>query len=151
MTPIFAALCSLLGGAVGAFIASTLRLGEHSSQQVWNRRAEAYTAIFGAVATHLRWFEAALLEWEHRGDWSEADDKGARAGVSEAIDALDDRLAREAWLISDQFRERLEQMERERDIDVAQMWIDYLQHGQQVLSSAMKELRVIARADLRVR
>jgi glycine/D-amino acid oxidase-like deaminating enzyme len=152
LTAIFGAVASIAGGAFGAWFAARLSLGHYFSQRVWDRRAEAYTAIFTALDIMAEWYRSHLKDLMTNRETSDEEDNRRIASYQAANEELRQRLARETWLIPDHARERIARLHADLDSHHGPEagWADIVLNGRDTIEGAIDDLRRLARADLRV-
>jgi hypothetical protein len=140
---------SAIGGFAGAWLAARFALSRFYHERVWERRADAYTAIFEALHDMEKWFDQHI-ESEQRGRELTQDDKARLTEEYQTAGAnLKRRIAKETWLISDDFRSRLLALEEALSQRVTH-WPEFLENSSGALNSAFDDLRRIARSDLSV-
>jgi len=135
-TAIITAILSAAASFVGAWLAARFALDRFRHEEIWERRAAAYTLVFEAL-------HDMQVTIEEAGP-SEDNPKT----LEDAIAALTRRVDSEAWLVSSEFRDRLVQ-------EAAHTWDlnegDWRERFLRSLSFAINDLRSIAKKDLSVR
>jgi hypothetical protein len=104
------AVIAAVASFVGTWLAARLAFDRFSRENIWERKAAAYTAIFEALHFIGRWYEkhydAAII----RKDIEEEKKTKIREESNKAEDELERRLGSETWLIPPECRARLEKM-----------------------------------------
>src|SRR4051794_13456825 len=118
-------LAPAAGAFGGAWIATFFAMRRFYREKVWERKAEAYTVIFGALYSMERWydknFDAAV---EHRELPEEAKNELLVSYKSAEMD-LSRRIASETWLIPEKCREILAKLTAVLDDDNPN-WFEHL-------------------------
>ena len=144
---------SLAGGFFGAFIAAHLALQHYFKQRVWDRRAEAYTAVFDALERMADVCRTNANELMRGVDPSKEVEEARLQSYRSAQDQLKTVLGRETWIISDKVRERLVKYQRRGRVSSAEgySWTDYVLGEQDAIETVIDDLRMLARQDMHVR
>src|ERR1700730_17577971 len=121
-------IVTIVGSFAGAWIASKLALDNFYQQKVWERKAVTYTAIFEAIHKIERWYAKhwdALVEGK---DVDAEDKETLRIEAKKGEDALELRLAGEAWFIPDEFHSRAMNMiiALQKTTDRNSTWSEFL-------------------------
>jgi hypothetical protein len=144
-------LLSLAGGALGAFLAAQLALRHYFTQRVWDRRADAYTAIFEALEAMADVCRADVAELVRGADATDDVQQERLNSYRAAFGELKAVLGRETWIISDRVRERLEEYRRRgRNNEPHQGWADYALGELEAIEALIDDLRDLAREDMHV-
>ena len=144
-------LCGIaIAAFIGAWLAAQFALSRFYREKVWERKTEAYTAIFDAFHDMDRWLYDRAA---HSGPESPEPDEKLIHAYRNAVENLKRRLANETWLIPDHIRDR---------IDQTLLQIDSLgggggpygprlfMHGAAIIRSTVHDLRDSVRTDLRL-
>ena len=138
---------SAIGGFFGAWFAARFALSRFYHERTWERRADAYTAVFEALHEMEKWFDKHI-EGEQRAGELPIDEVARLTEDYKTAGAdLKRRVAKETWLISDEFQSRLLALEDALS-QPATYWPDYLENNYGAFQSAFRDLRQIARSDL---
>ncbi|MGC1777062.1 MAG: hypothetical protein WBB34_03895 [Xanthobacteraceae bacterium] len=145
---------AVAGSFAGAWVAAKLALNNFFRERVWERKTASYTAIFEAIHAIERWhdkhYEAAILARDITEDKSIA----LRREANAAEEALERRLAGEAWLLPASFNARISSMIVDLSTNESKHrndWQGFLDEGLFILHSATKELLALARRDLNLK
>jgi hypothetical protein len=143
-------LLTIVGSFAGAWIAAKLALANYFRQQIWQRKADAYTAIFAAIYGVERWHNR---HWDASLTGREIDDDSKtrlRAEANQAEADLERRLASEIWLLPKPFHTRT--MKMIHDLQTAStanvMWQDFLDQSLSIINTSTSDLRAMASKDL---
>jgi hypothetical protein len=142
---------TLIGGAVGAAITLWVGWSQFRKQRWWDKKLEAYSAIFAAFHALLdedAAYEDAAIENRKVSD-SEKDELRRKAKLGEAELWRQMRLS--SLLISDQAEQALRKMFR--DLESAEMetdWVHFRNLRSQALWDGFGRLKVAAKDSLRV-
>jgi hypothetical protein len=144
-------LLTIAASFAGAWIAAKLALANYYRQQIWQRKADAYTAIFAAIYGVERWHNKhwdASLTGREIGDESKTH---LRAEANQAEADLERRLASEIWLLPKPFHIRTVKMIH--DLQAASttnvMWLDFLEQSLSIINTSTSDLQAMAREDLK--
>ena len=141
---------SAIGGFAGAWLAARFALSRFYLERTWERRADAYTAIFDALHDMEKWFDKHIESEEQGRELSKDDVARLTEDYQKAGADLKRRVAKETWLISDNFRSRLRALEEALSQRTTTNWPEFLETSSGALNSAVDDLRRIARSDLSV-
>jgi hypothetical protein len=145
-TPILTGITSF----AGAGLAARLALRRFYAEKVWERKTVAYTAIFEALYDMSRWDDAHITA-QMRGHEIEDDEQAKlTAEYQTAKYRLERCLAGQIWLIPDDCRARLNVMFRELNRRVND-WYETLEKDSAAISSAIDDLTILVRGDLKLR
>jgi hypothetical protein len=149
MTAILTALLSAAAAFIGSWLAARFALGRFYSERIWERRAAAYTAVFEALHNHSNWFNYHIDAMKHARETSIEEVARLTAEYRKAAFELRRRIDSETWLVSDQFRQRVEKLVTELE-EHQDEWIKHVAVGHVALETATDDLRQIARDELNV-
>jgi hypothetical protein len=149
-------LSSLIAAIVVSFptawITAHLALRRFYSEKLWERKVAAYTTIFEALHDMRQWFEEHINAFERGRDVADERSKELLANYNQAKRALARRLDAETWLLSEACQSRLLKMNKELDKPTtADTWYDHCDSGYGALASALKDIRVLVRSDLKLK
>jgi hypothetical protein len=131
----------------GGWLAAIFALRSFRSQKVWERKAEAYTAIFDALYDMARWYDEHF-DAEIRGRELSEDKKSELSkAYMAAKDKLKRRIASETWLLPETASKRLEDLFKCLAIE-RNDWFKILDEDSYSISTATHDLRVIVREDM---
>jgi hypothetical protein len=152
MTAIFTALLSAAAAFIGSWLAAYFALNRFYHERIWERRAAAYTAVFEAIYDQTKWHSTHIdATMEGR---KIPNDEAAKlsADAIAALRAMARRVDAETWLVSDKFRERVQDLVHSlsKERDDTNDWREFLEGRRNALQSAGRDLRDIARRELRV-
>lgn len=119
-------------------------------ERIWDRKAAAYSEIFGALSVMLRWAEDEMLDVQVDGAPLDAlrDERVAR--FREARDRVDQVAAQNIWLLSEASRDALIIMDRELNAPSGSFdWLVELAKANSALAKAITKLTHIAREEMR--
>jgi hypothetical protein len=120
------------------------------NSSLWNRKAIAYSDIFGALGTMLRSYDEDIATMERNGQKSSADlidEKKYRI----ARETLHTVLSKETWLLPSTVKSELSKMEKAMSSPYHSDMYEMLESGSTAISVAEKAIREIARQDQRVK
>jgi hypothetical protein len=143
------AALSAIGGFIGAWFAARFALSRFYRERTWERRADAYTAIFEALHDMEKWFDKHLESEQQARELSKDEVERLTEDYKKAGADLKRRVAKETWLISDNFRSRLVTLEEALSQRIT-YWPDFLETSYGALHSAFDDLRQIARSELSI-
>lgn len=132
---------------VGAGLAARLAVKSFYKEKVWERKVDAYTAIFAALHEINRWYEthyeANLVDREI------PDDETAKLQelYSEAKRKLRQRLDSEIWLVPKDCRDLLDGMDKKMGVRF-ESFFEMLDNNAFVTRKAIEDLRDMVRVDL---
>lgn len=144
------AIIAAVASFAGTWLAAQLAFARFSKEKIWERKAEAYTAIFEALHYVGRWYEKhyeASIVWK---DIEEEKTKQLKIEANKAEEELERRLGSETWLIPVPCRERLEKMTAELKSSAFKNteWQPFLEDGCFIIQSATKDIRTMVINDL---
>lgn len=131
----------------GAALAAHLAIKRFYKEKVWERKVEAYTAIFDALHEMNKWFEVHLEAWLNDRDVTDEERAKLQASYEGAKARLNRKLDSEVWLIPETCVARLNTMNENlsKHFDT---WDEMLDNNSYETRRAIKELRVLVRVDL---
>jgi hypothetical protein len=133
---------------LGAGLAARLAVKSFYKEKVWERKAEAYTEIFGAISEMNHWFDLHQNALESAFEISAEDKAELLASFKKARTDLRRRLGREVWLIPEQCRIRIDQMLLVLDDREFGEWHQMLDTNNGETAKAILDLREMVRLDL---
>lgn len=138
---------SVIGASLAAFLAARFTMDRFYREKTWERKAEAYTAIFESLDDMRQWYsvhyDAMLVAStvpEHRNSEMEASYKAA-------ITVLRKRVAGETWLLEPDVEAIIQKCQKELEWE-ADSWQDHLDHGLFTVENTIAELKPFARSEL---
>jgi predicted nucleic acid-binding protein len=143
------AISAAVASFVGAWLAARFALHRYYREQMWQRKAAAYTAIFEALHLIDNWYSKHLDAHFDNRELSDEITKKLRQDANDAEAQLEKRLASETWVVSHACQARLRKMTAElqkRQDD----WFSHLDSGTAIIASAQADLRELVMADLNV-
>lgn len=141
ITPIATALLSSVAAFVGSWLAARFALLRYYQERIWERRAEAYTSIFGSLHDMEQWLSEALANDVGRVDISTYESSHT---------SLARRISSESWLLSENFRKSFEAY-IETDVDTSMEINKFLQMAMERHREQVESLREIVREEMLVR
>jgi hypothetical protein len=137
---------------VAAWVAARLALRNFYQERIWERKAAAYTTIFGALHSIERWHQNhfdALVEGK---EISEEKNKSLQVEANKAEQELEKCLAGQAWILPPWFYNRsLRLTEDLRKIAATErMWGALLQRSLELIHRTTRYLSEKVREDLGV-
>ena len=99
-------LISIGGAVIVAVIGSHLTLQNFFKQRRWERKADAYTAIFEAVHNVERWYEKHLEAAQQERDIGDERKRRLQEEANKAEEDLERCLAGQIWNLPEDFRRR---------------------------------------------
>jgi hypothetical protein len=141
-------IITALASFAGAWIAAHLALNTFYHQKIWERRADAYSAIFEALFDMTLWYDTNLTAEMRRHDIPEDEQKRMLEEHKLAERTLMRRLARETWLISDENRSVLDELNKIMKRSDFDTYVDYLENGSYGIDQAIIKLRQLVRKEI---
>jgi hypothetical protein len=138
-----------IAAALGAWFTAHFSLRRFFREKEWERKTQAYTAIFEALHNMRAWFDE---HWDAEISGREIpEEKQAELGKAyrEAKAVLQRRLAAETWLLPEEYITRIRTMMRALSKHHESFFED-LDEGSAAMSSAISDLRRMARRDLKL-
>ncbi len=144
---------SLGGPFAGAYLAARLALQHYFKQRVWDRRADAHTAVFDSLERMANICRTDVDELVRDLNPTKEVKQHRLNTYRAAFEELKATLGGRTWIISDRMRKRLEKyLRRGRGNSTNdQSWSDYALREQEAIVTAIDDLRRLAREDLHVR
>jgi hypothetical protein len=138
--------------AVSSWITVQLSLKRFRSERWWERKAQAYEKIIGALHDSKA-FADKHLEAEYSGrKIAEEKDKELRARSKVAHEEIEKAIDTGSFLLSDEALSRLKQYQKDMEkASDTQMWFEYLEGDLAATSNCLKDLIQIAKKDLRAK
>ncbi|MBN1364837.1 MAG: hypothetical protein JW976_08535 [Syntrophaceae bacterium] len=138
--------------AVSSWITVQLSLKRFRSERWWERKAQAYEKIIGALHDSKA-FADKHLEAEYRGGKiAEEKDKELRARSKVAHEEIEKAIDTGSFLLSDEALSRLKQYQKDMEkASDTQMWFEYLEGDLAATSNCLKDLIQISKKDLRAK
>ena len=138
--------------AVSSWITVQLSLKRFRSERWWERKAQAYEKIIGALHDSKA-FADKHLEAEYGGrKVAEEKDKELRARSKVAHEEIEKAIDTGSFLLSDEALSRLKQYQKDMEkASDTQMWFEYLEEDLAATSNCLKDLIQIAKKDLRAK
>lgn len=118
-------------------------------ERIWDRKAEAYSTIFGELNVMMRWVDEEIMDMVNQTGPSEAvrAERGKR--YRDARDKLDMIAAQQSWLLSEDAQQVLQRMDREMTAPTMSfVWSDELEKTNGALVTAVQELTRLAKAEM---
>jgi hypothetical protein len=149
-TPLLTVVGSLLASFLGAWLAAHFALRRFYREKTWERKLDAYSAIFGALHDMYRWFSVPRnLAIGGGKALPPAEEEKLKSEYEEARANLQRRLAVETWLIPPTIANRIEaslsDLSRADEIDD---WLHYMHAGNRTIAILLDDLHPAVRADL---
>ncbi len=116
-------------------------------EKVWERKSQAYSAIFDALFDIQNWFGLHLDDHMRHRDIDSATRKQRDKVYQKAKDHLNRTIAKEEWLLSETVKQLFKDMRRELG-EYHQDWSEHLESGYGAVERARAKLVEIARQDL---
>ena len=116
--------------------------------RVWERKAEAFAAIFEALHDMQTFFDRELMDEVSGREIDQAEQLERSRGYRSARDRLLQTVAREVWLLPDAVKE----VTKKLNTDLwkrAETWFDDMESGSLAVAAAVHELSKLAAEDLR--
>ena len=107
-------ILSMLGSFFGAWFAAHFALRRFYREKVWERKTNAYTAIFEAIHDMGTWFDEHFDSMVRHKEISEEQQHELTTTYQTARKTFERRLTSETWLIPDDIRKRLDDLQRPR-------------------------------------
>jgi hypothetical protein len=137
-----------LASFAGAWLASKFALNSFYKQKVWERKAEAYTAIFSAISEMNHWFDVHQNVYETNDEISEEEKEELWTSFKSARTDLRKRLGKEVWLIPEPCRARIDKMLMVIDDREPPDWFQMLDTNNGETADCILDLRELVRLDL---
>lgn len=140
---------TIIGSFIGAWLAARFGIKRFYKEKMWERKAEAYTAIFEALHFIGEWYQKHHDAYLQQRELTEETTAELRLKANEAEAELERQLARQTWVIPKNSRDRLGKLTaalKERPQD----WFDYLDSSLGELDKATIDLRDMVHADLHI-
>lgn len=147
ISPVLTAVASF----IGAWFAARLALRRFYDEKLWERKTEAYTAIFEALHEMSIWFDGHLNAHYLQKDFDTETSKKMYEDYNQAKDKLSRRIAAEVWLIPDSCRERIQLMNKNLANEPGADWFQMLDAGAFEILQATNDLTKLVRADLKIK
>jgi hypothetical protein len=143
---------ALVIAVVSAWITVQLSLRRFRYERWWDRKAEAYERIIGALH-HVKIFDSRNAEAEHQGkEMPEKAGDALRADAAAAHDEILKAIDIGALYLSDEAQSRLRQYRaEEHNAKDSQDWSKYLEADWKAADACLKDLIQIAKRDLRTK
>jgi hypothetical protein len=142
-------LTSVIGSFAGAWLAAHFALKRFYKEKVWERKTAAYTAIFEALHDMSTWFEEHFNAMVSHREVPEERQSELTVAYQVATKTFQRRLAAETWLIPDEIRKRLDDMEYALDqLDNLHDFSKIVVDGDKIIFAGTNELREMVRKDL---
>lgn len=135
---------------VGAWMAAHLALRRFYQERVWERKTVAYTAIFGALHDMRLWFDEHMRAHERGHELPGAEKNRLSAEYQKAKANLRRRLDTEGWLLPLEYRDRLDKLTYDLEMEHVHNWFELLDNGQFLISTAIDQFRSDVRQDLQL-
>ena len=148
----WALVTSVVGSFAGAWLAAQFALRRFYKEKVWERKTAAYTAIFEAVHDMSTWFEQHFNAMVRSRDVPKERQSELADAYQAAKKTFERRLTAETWLIPDEIRKRLDDMQCALDqLDNLQDFSKIVIDGNEIIFTSTNELRELVRKDLLLR
>jgi hypothetical protein len=142
-------LLSSVGSFFGAWLAAHFALRRFYHEKVWERKTVAYTAIFDAIHDMGMWFEQHFNAMVRNRELSEEKQDELTATYQTARKTFERHLTSEIWLIPDDIRKRLDDLQNALDkLDDHHDWALIVSEGNKIVFEGTNELREMVRKDL---
>lgn len=138
---------SVLGASLAAFLAARFTMDRFYREKTWERKAEAYTAIFESLDDMREWYSVHYDAVLVASTVSEGKNAELEASYKTATTTLRKRVAGETWLLEPEVEVIIQKCQKELEWQ-AESWHDHLDHGLFTVQNAIKELKPIARQEL---
>ena len=139
---------SALGSFAGAWFGARFALARFYRERMWDKKAEAYTSIFEAIFETHQWYR---FHNKRRVGFAEAEAKKVLEQHQRAREEFGRRVARQAWIISDNNRAIINDLDREVSCPEYDTFDDLVVGGDKVFEKATEKLRANARLELELR
>ncbi|QAY96079.1 hypothetical protein CWB41_10340 [Methylovirgula ligni] len=140
-------LLQVAASIFGGWLAAIFSLRIFRSQRVWERKAEAYTAIFDALYDMARWYDEHFDAEISGRELSEDKKSELSKAYMAAKEKLKRRIASETWLLPEVASQRLEDLFKRLSIE-RNDWFKMLDEDSYSISMATLDLRLMVREDL---
>lgn len=144
-------LASLIAGSAGSLVAVWLgaRFAEvkRVREQVWDRKASAYSDILDALSEMRRYLDLAYQDALLRRDRDDADSSRRAAIYRAAVDQLGKTTFRHSWILPEAAHACVMRLEAVLRADY-QSAEDDLDASSYACTTALRELQEIARSDM---
>jgi hypothetical protein len=151
LQPFLIPLLSAVASFIGAWLAAYFALRRFYKERIWERKVEAYSAIFAALHDVDMWYSKQFDAMVEQREIPENERRKLQLAAIEAERDLEKRLASEIWLIPDHCRDRLVQLTRDLKNQTTTDWNEYLSTGASVIHRGINDLRAMVRADLDIK
>lgn len=145
-------LVSLFVAIITAIVTVQLSIRKFSAEKWWEKKAEAYEHIIGALHDHKA-FSDTYLEAEYKGkDVPEETDNMLRKNSKQAHLVIERAANMGGFIISKKAQDRLRRYQKEAlEASNSSSWFEYLDSDLAAASSCMDDIIQIAKEDLRIR
>lgn len=138
-----------IAAALGAWLTAHFSLRRFFREKEWERKTQAYTAIFETLHDMRAWFDE---HWDAEAAGREIpkekqEELGKRYRGAKAV--LQRRLAAETWLLPEEYITRIRTMMRALSKNHGS-FVEDLDQGSAAMSSAISDLRRMVRRDLKL-
>ena len=148
----WAFVTSVVGSFAGAWLAAQFALKRFYKEKVWERKTAAYTAIFEAAHDMSTWFDQHFDAMVQSRDIPKERQSELTAAYQAAKKTFERRLAAETWVIPDEIRKRLDDMQHALDqLDNLYDFSKIVFDGNEIIFASTNELREMVRKDLLLR
>jgi len=137
----------LASAVIGGWLTALFALGRFQKGKLWERKTEAYTAIFAALHDMGRWFDDHFDATERGTEIPMDRQTEMSRDYRRARDALYKRIAGESWVLPSDCIDRIGQLRKQLDVEDHD-WIKILDAHSFAISTAMDDLRRLVRRDL---
>jgi hypothetical protein len=150
---ILISLLTIAGSFAGAWIASKLALGNYYRQQIWDRKAAAYTTIFESIHAIERWHEKHFDASVEGTEISEERQKILQAEANKAEEDLERCLAGQRWILPPAFYNRSLRLTHDlRHAAVTEVnWQAFLQRSLTLIDTTTRYLNEVVHKDLGIK
>ncbi len=145
---IWSIIVPALASFAGAWLASKFALSSFYKQRVWERKAEAYTAIFSAISEMNYWFDVHQNVYETDAEISKEEKEELWTSFKTARTDLRKRLGKEVWLIPEECRARIDKMLMVIDDREPPDLFQMLDTNNAETADCIRDLREMVRLDL---
>jgi hypothetical protein len=142
-------LLSTVRSFFGAWLAAHFALRRFYREKLWERKTAAYTAIFEAIHDMSMWFDQHFNAMVRNRELSKEKQDELTATYQTARKTFERRLTSETWLIPDDIRKRLDDLQYALDkLDDHHDWALLVSEGSKIVFEGTNELREMVRKDL---
>jgi hypothetical protein len=134
----------------GGWIAAQFALSRFRNERTWERRADAYSEIFGALHRAGEWFSQHQDALERGEKIPEERSQRMNKQYAEARVKMRRRIAAETWVLRADLEQRIDLLEDTLNSRLFTSFDEMLDKGSAAVEAAINDLRQIARKDLKL-